>query len=93
MFNRNHYTEFSGLETCNEILYAIEVVTGVGLSENDGEMEKNSAYKLWMNGGREQEILEALPCENADEGEEVFWGAAGIFAEFDGEKWIMEKNF
>ena len=46
----------------------------------------NSAKELWENGGRENEILAALPTETAEDGEKVFWG--WLSAEFNNEQWI-----
>lgn len=99
-FNKNNYeNKFPGL-TCNtseEILHAIEIVTGdyFSVGKND-EIEENAAYELWENGGREQEILKALPMTNGgteyEDGDTVSFGDS-VFAEFDGEKWILDTNF
>ena len=88
-FNKNDYQEFDGLQTSEEILYAIEIVTGVELESEDDRLYDNEASYLWENGGRDDEILAALP-EDAEEGKEIFWGTGGVFAEFDGEKWILK---
>lgn len=100
MFNKNNYAnKFPGLltSTSEEILYAIEIVTGENFSSDDNdEREENDALKLYENGGREQEMLNALPLTNGgkkyDDGETVLFGG-DVFAEFDGEKWNMTPNF
>jgi hypothetical protein len=93
-FNKNHYQQnFSGLTdgTSEEILYAIEIVVGESFSRNDkDEIIENDAYKLWEEGGREQEILAALPTDDAEDGEKIFW-ANEVLAEFDGKKWNIAK--
>jgi len=92
MFNKKNYEYLSeSLQTSEEILYAIEIVTGVELeSTEDDHLCDNDASYLWEEGGHDDEILAALPTENAQEGKEIFWGASGVFAEFDGEKWILK---
>jgi hypothetical protein len=85
------------LETSGEILYAIEQITGGVFERNDDddreELVGNATFDLWNDGGRTAEILAALPADGAEEGDEVFWGFEGLFAEFDGEKWIKDENF
>jgi transcriptional regulator with XRE-family HTH domain len=108
MFVKNKYEKFSdALETSAEILFAIEQVAGDYFEYIEDEdvfgdkteeiNENTDAYELWENGGRNLEILAALPTENGgspiEDGTEVFWGMEGKFAEFYGEKWIMEENF
>jgi len=101
MFNSRNYEQLSdNLQTSGEILYAIESVTGedfqilhhslLNYDENEHIM-CNAAFSLWENGGREDEILAALPTEDGGapiaDGREIYWGFDGKFAEFDGEKW------
>ena len=94
MFNKKDYECLSdSLQTSEEILYAIECVTGDELEmDKNGLLYDNEACylwaELWTEGGRDDEILAALPTENATEGERVFW--CGLFAEFDGEKWVKK---
>lgn len=79
------------METSEELLDAIEQVAGSLFKRNDENLLKCSAAKqLWTDGGREDEILAALPIDSAEKDDEVFWGHAGKFAEFDGEKWCRE---
>lgn len=103
MFDENSYERIAdALETSVELLFAIERVTGDCLEyikrEDAGEIteeinENTDAYELWENGGRELEILAALPAADGgcqiEEGEEVFWGLEGKFAEFDGTEWVL----
>ena len=87
MFNKNDYERLSeSLQTSEEFLFAIEKVSGASLErEDDGSIINNAACQLWEEGGCENEILAALPTEQADEEEEIFW--ADLKAYFDGEKW------
>jgi hypothetical protein len=92
---QKHEQSANSLQCSEEILSAIEQVTSESFEKvkigpdssvpDQDEFIKNAAYKLWEEGGREDEILAALPTEDAVDGEEVFWDS--IFAEFDGEKW------
>jgi hypothetical protein len=95
---KQNYERFSeSLQTSEKILYAIEQMTGESFEYEHvagdfglptEQITENAAYGLWAHGGRKDEILAALPTEDADCGDAVSWGFDGIFAEFDGEKWI-----
>jgi hypothetical protein len=82
------------LETSEELLDAIETVSGELFKENNpGSAESNiidnKASEIWQDPeGREDEILAEIPVDSAEKDDVVFWGAEGKFAEFDGEKWI-----
>jgi len=104
---KSHYERLSEfLETSSEILYAIEQISDDYFDfiededvfgEKTNEIDENShSYELWEDGGREDEILAALPTENGgspiEEGTEVLWGMEGKFAEFDGEKWARTRE-
>lgn len=91
MFLRNNYARFADSLNCSEeILFAIEIVTGESfIREDDEKITENAAYLLWREGGRELEILAAIPTDDAQDGSTVFWGGA-TFAEFDGEKWNIK---
>lgn len=106
MFDKNSYERISDvLETSVELLFAIEQVTGdcfeyAEYEDEFGERtekinENTDAYELWENGGRELEILAALPVADGggqiEDGTEVFWGLEGKFAEFDGTEaeWVL----
>lgn len=101
-FYKTDYERFAdSLQCAEEILYAIEAVTGESFEHNyvadafglpTRRITKNAAYLLWEEGGREGEILAALPTEDVDDGEEVSWDSNSIFAEFDGEKWSYKKQ-
>ena len=94
-FLKSDYEQLGkSLETSEEILYAIEQVTGEVFSETkdwDGygdELENNNAHRIWADGGEELEILANLPTNEAEKDEELFWGVEK-FTEFDGEKWKL----
>ena len=87
-FNKKSYERLSeSLQTSEQFLFAIEKVAGCELETTEGDqLFDNSAKELWENGGRENEILAALPTETAEDGEKVFWG--WLSAEFNNEQWI-----
>lgn len=101
-FNKTDYEEFAdALLASEEILYAIEKVTeseffyethNENTADHYEELANNAAYLLWEEGGREDEILAALPTEDTNEGDAVCWDSNSIFAEFDGEKWNRKKQ-
>ena len=99
MFNRKDYEQLSdSLQTSGEILYAIECVTGCDFKPHKNRFDTvaiNHAFGLWEEGGRDGDILAALPLEDGCvpilDGKEVSWGLEGKFAEFDGEKWTRSK--
>jgi hypothetical protein len=95
MFCKTNYERFSESLNCSpEILFAIEAVTGENFERDNQKIIENASYQLWEEGGRELEILAALPIDNGSEfedGEEIFW-ADEKFAEFDGEQWILERT-
>ena len=99
-YTRTDYAEFAdSLQCSEEVLFAIEIVTGENFEreENSDDIIENDAYQLWAEGGREKEILAALPLTNGgapfEDGDEIFWESLdGVFAEFDGEKWILREQ-
>jgi hypothetical protein len=96
MFNKLDYEILAdSLGTSEEILYAIEQLTGCEIRRNldlNENIALNAAENLWFENDREQEILAALPTKNGGtsipSGTEVFWGWEGKFAEFNGEEWV-----
>ena len=91
MFVKKDYARFSeSLQTSEEFLFAIEAVSGASFERGDNEnIINNDAYKLWEDGGREQEILNALPTEQAEESEEIF--LSDLTAVFNGVKWETKR--
>lgn len=84
------------LGTSEELLDAIETISGV-LFEMDApdcvtaNVIENAAWEMWQDpAGREVEILAAIPVDSAENDDEVIWGTDGVWAEFDGEKWILK---
>lgn len=98
MFLKTDYESLAvSFETSEEILYAIEIVTNeIFIETGNGRVEENPAFELWKEGGREDEILAALPTENGGssipEGKEIFWGMEGKFAEFAGDTWRTDEE-
>ena len=64
----------SSKQTSAEILYAIDQLG----CDSD---------QLWADGGREDEIIAALPTDyDIDEGDILYWG--GEFARFENGEWV-----
>lgn len=97
MFNQQKYEIFEDcLNCCPEILAAIETVSDekfqFGYLMDRQTIIENGAFQLWEEGGREDEILNALPTShNPEDGAEIYWGNEA-FAEFDEKegKWIKK---
>ena len=92
MFIKKNYEKLSeSLQTSEEFLFAIEKVSGSKFNKNDERLLScSNAKQLWRDGGNEKEILSALPIDNAEEGEQIFW--AHLTAEFSGTEWFMPKE-
>lgn len=51
--------------------------------------DADDADELWSEGGRDEEILAALPVwSDIEVGESVSWGGS-TFATFDGTAWVL----
>lgn len=75
--------EYEGFLTSPAVLAAIEAVASGSVLDDESE-----AYRLWADGGREEEIIAELPMiGGCDEGDELFWGCQGVFARFQAGKW------
>lgn len=74
--------EYEGFETSPAVLAAIEAVASGSVLDNESD-----AYRLWSDGGREDEIVAKLPIDGCDDGDQLFWGCQGVFARFESGKW------
>ena len=82
----------ASLETSEQILYAIEEIAGGAFERNDeGELKENTPFKIWNapTSADRAKTLAFLPSNDSENGEEIFWGDDGKFAEFDGDEWIQ----
>ena len=84
MYGTEYEQRAAAANTSEEVVFAIEQIC-------DGEIddEDSDAYALWANGGRDAEILAALPVGCGEEdGDTLFWGD-DEFAEFRDGKWVL----